>query len=338
MQSVAHDVFKTEMIRLRKEYGADIDGGLIVIDRKNGEIKALIGGFDFGASKWNRVTQAHRQIGSLLKPLVYAAAIAKGMTFADTDIDEPFELIQNNTIWAPKNYNKRFNGQITLAYALSHSNNIVSIKTFLRVGAQPIIDLAKKCRLQGAFHAYPSLALGCVDATLCEAVGMFNVFANDGVYVEPHALSWVKNRWGARIYKTNPESERVMASRIVGQVASVLCLGPERMKFLYGINNWIKPYAMSKTGTTNDSRTCWFVGSTPTLTTAIYVGFDDNRSMGKNVFPIKTALPIWVAFNRAIDQTEAAFSYDPSLREIVINEYTGESSFRGQSGAISILV
>lgn len=338
MQEAAQQAFSTEIAKLRKEFGDDLDGGMIVLDCKTGEIKALVGGFDFTASKFNRAMQARRQIGSTLKPLIYACALEQGMTFADTEIDEPTEWLQNNTVWAPKNYNKKFNGQITLAYALSHSNNIVSIKTLLRVGAPAIINLAKKCRIKTNFHTYPSLALGCVDTTLCEAAGMFNVFANDGVYVEPHILSWIKDRWGTRSYKTIPECERVLDSSIAGQVKAVLCLGPERVKKMYGPQNWVKSEVMSKTGTTNDSRTCWYVGSTRTLTTAVWVGLDDNRPMGNDVYPIRTALPIWLSFNRAIEQKEEIFSYDPSLKKAVIDERTGAPSVLGQRGAISILL
>lgn len=338
MQIAAQNSFKTEMIKLRGELGDEIDGGLITLDRKSGEIKALVGGFDFVASKFNRAMQARRQIGSIFKPLIYTVAMQRGMTFADTEVDEPFELVQNGAVWAPKNYDKKFHGTVTLAYALSRSSNIVAIKTFLKLNPHAVINLAKKCRLKADFHTYPSLALGCIDVTLSDGAGMFNVFANDGVYVEPHALSWIKDRWGARIYKTTVDTERVIESHIVGQTKAVLCLGPERVKAIYGVNNWIKSQAISKTGTTNDSRTCWFIGSTPTLTTAVYVGFDDNRPMGKNVYPIRTAFPIWFAFNRSIDQVEKTFSYDPSLQEKIIDERTGLPSVTGKAGAISILI
>ncbi len=338
MQLAAQEAFTTEMTRLRKEFNADLDGGMIVLDCKTGEIKALVGGFDFTASQFNRAIQARRQIGSTIKPLVYTVAVENGISCADTDVDEPFELVYNNTTWAPRNYNKKFNGLITLAYALSHSNNIVSIKTFLRLNPHKVIELAKKCRLRGPFHTYPSLALGCIDSTLYEVAGMFNVFANDGIYVEPHAILSVCNSWGVRVGKTPVESERVVTSNVVGQIASVLCLGPERVKMMYGKDNWITSQMMSKTGTTNDSRTCWFVGSTPTLTTAIYVGFDDNRPMGDNIYPIKTAFPIWLAFNRAIESKEKTFSFDPSLRSVVIDERTGNPSTLAKPGAISILV
>ncbi len=338
MQQEAQHAFQSEMIKLRKEFGEELEGGMIVLDRKTGEIKALIGGFDFIASKFNRVTQARRQIGSTIKPLIYTAAVQTGMTFADTAIDEPTEWLQNNTVWAPKNYNKKFNGQITLAYALSHSNNIVSIKTFLHVGAQAVINLAKKCRITTNFHTYPSLALGCVDTTLIETAGMFNVFANDGIYVEPHAVSWIKDKWGTRIYKTVVEAEQVIDSHVVGQVKMVLCLGPERIKRMYGPQNWMNAEVMSKTGTTNDSRTCWYIGSTPSYTTAIWVGFDDNRPMGQDVYPIRTAFPIWFAFNRAIDHSEKTFSYDPMLIKKIIDERTGLPAKLGSKGAVTILV
>lgn len=340
MQSAAYDVFATQIKQLRQKLGEQLDGGMVVIDRKTGEIKALVGGYDFINSKFNRAMQARRQIGSIIKPLIYVAAIKQGMTFADTDSDEPTEWVQDGVVWAPKNYDNRFNGTVTLAYALSRSNNIVTIKTFLRVGAQAVIDLAKKCGIKSNFHTYPSLALGCVDATLSDSAGMFNVFANDGIYVEPHALSWIKDRWGARIYKTQVKSERVIDSDVVGKVKSVLCLGLERVKAMYGAKNWINSASMSKTGTTNDSRTCWFIGST-TLTTAIYVGFDDNRPMGdkaKPVYPLKTAFPIWLAFNRIIESPEKTFSYDPSLQEKTIDERTGLPSVKGKPGAISIMM
>lgn len=336
MQEAAQKAFTTEIIKLRKELGDDIDGGMIVLDRKTGEIKALVGGYDFTTSKFNRAMQARRQIGSILKPLIYASAIENGMTFADTAIDEPTEWLHNNAVWAPKNYNKKFNGQITLAYALSHSNNIVSIKTLLQVGAQSIITLAKKCRIKSNFHTYPSLALGCIDTTLCEGAGMFNIFANDGIYVGPHSIVWIKDKLRTRIYKATIESERVLDSCIAGQVKAVLSLGLQRVKKMYSAHNWIDTEAISKTGTTNDSRTCWFIGST-SFTTAIYIGSDGNRPMGDNVYPIRTAFPIWLAFNRAIDQPEKTFSYDPSLKKIIIDERTGLPSELGKPGAISIL-
>ncbi len=337
IQMIAQQAFHDECSRLRQERGKNVDGALIAIDCKTGAIKALVGGFDFATSKFNRALQARRQIGSVFKVVVYAAALQEGMTFTDTEIDEPFELVQGNQIWHPNNVDKRFSGQVTLAYALSHSNNIVAIKTLLRVGVHKVIALAKKCRIGAVFHPYPSLALGCVDATLQEAVGMFNVFANNGMYVEPHSIAWVKDQWGTKIFKISLAKEQVLSSQIAGKVASVLRLGVNRVRKIFG-KKWIQSEAIGKTGTANNFRTNWFVGSTPTLTTAVYIGYDDNHSMGKNIYPLHTVLPIWLRLNKAVEISQQTFTYDPALHEVVINERTGMHARRGDPGAITILI
>ena len=337
MQHHAQSIVQAQCKKLRKTLQPDIDGAFISVATRTGEIKALVGGMDFQQSQFNRALQAKRQIGSTLKPLVYACAVESGMNFAQTEIDEPLNMLQGGQVWQPKNFNRIFNGEITLAYALSHSNNIVTIKTFLKVGAKPVIDLAKRCHIKGPFHPYPSLALGCVDSTLKEVVGMFNVFANNGTYVEPHYIKWIKDRWGTKIFKTNIQPESVLSTRVVGQVDKVLGLSLKRVYKLFP-NKWFKSDAICKTGTTNDSRTCWFAGATPEFTTAIYIGCDDNRSMGANVYPIRTAFPIWLDFTRATDKKQHKFVYDPSLQEICIHEKTGvELTDTKKRGAVSIL-
>ncbi len=323
MQNLAQEIFDAQLRKLRSGALANVDGAFMSMEVKTGEIKALIGGVDFATSQWNRAMQAKRQIGSTLKPLVFAAAIEEGVSFADTHIDEPIALTQaNGTVWTPDNFNEEFAGRMTLAHALSTSNNMIAIKIFMQTGADKVIKLAQRCHVVGPFQPYPSLALGCVDATLKEVVGMFNIFAHDGIYVEPHYLRWVKDAQGTKIWKKTVTPERVMTSRVCGQVTKVLGLSLQRVYNTYP-QQWIDGQAISKTGTTNDSRTCWFTGSTPELTTAIYVGRDDNSSMGRDVFPLKTAFPIWIAFNRALPLKQKKFYYDPSLHEVVVNKYTG---------------
>ncbi|MCA9770291.1 PBP1A family penicillin-binding protein [Candidatus Dependentiae bacterium] len=340
IQKSAEKILKKQITILRGNI-SDVDGGLISIDRKTGAIKALIGGYDFASSKFNRALQARRQMGSTFKPILYAAAVQSGKQFSDTKVDEPFFLEQNGKLWQPKNYNGKFVGEVTLAYALSHSNNIASIKTFLDVGSETIIMLAKKSGLSGPLYPYPSLALGCVDATLKEVAGMFNVFANNGMYVEPHIISWVKNQLGNKIIKVNIKKSHVMRPRISGQVSKVLSIGIERYQAMLGKtkDEWLQHEVICKTGTTNDSRTCWFTGSTPELTTAVYIGCDDNREMGKNVYPLRTAFPIWLELNKKIVCSKKHFSYDPSLRPLFIDEKTGEIVVSGsKKGIIEILI
>lgn len=198
IQIAAEQAFKEQFALLKKTIASDVDGALITLHGATGDIKAMIGGFDYGESKFNRAVQAKRQMGSTFKPLVYAAAIQSGMSFADTAYDEPFELEQGGSIWAPKNATDDFEGEMTLAYALSHSNNIVAIKTLLTVGIDQVIALADRCHLPAHRHPYPSLALGCLEATALDVAGVFNIFAHEGVYVEPHMVSWIKDRWGKK--------------------------------------------------------------------------------------------------------------------------------------------
>lgn len=325
MQRHAERLFHEQCALLKKNLLPDIDGALISMDVKTGQIKALIGGYNFNKSKFNRALQARRQMGSIFKPLIYAAALQKGMHFYDTDIDEPFTLPQTNgTLWCPRNYNEQFNGKISLAYALSHSNNIVAIKTLLKVGIPSVITLARACHLQGPFYNYPSLALGCVDASMIEVAGMFNIFANGGMYIQPHYIKWVKDEWDKKIWKNNIEQHEVLSSHITGQVAKVLEAALKRVHTWWP-DSWMDCQGISKTGTTNDSRVCWYAGSTPELTTLIYIGCDDNRSMGKDIYPLRTAFPIWLNFNKACPPVQKQFLYDSSLKERLIDEKTGRT-------------
>ncbi len=337
MQGQAERIFSDEILRIRKELRKPADGGLISFDVKTGEIKTMVGGANFRESQFNRALQARRQLGSGFKPIVYAAAIERGMSFADVEIDEPICVIQDQTEWEPKNFNRQFNGPVTRAYALSRSNNIVTVKTLLDTGISNVIALAKRFHLQGPFAPYPSLALGCVDVTLKESAAMFNLFANDGVYVEPYSIAWIKDRWGTKMYNHKICKERVLSSCVVGKVAKVLELSLKRVRKWFE-DRWIDSEAISKTGTTNESRTCWYLGSTPSLTTAVYVGCDDNQPLGKNVYPITTAFPIWLAFNRVVSSDEKKFSYDPPLQVITIHEKTGKRCRCDDPDAIEIFV
>ncbi len=337
LQQFAEDTFKKQVVHLRDELKQEVDGGLITCEVATGEIKALIGGFDFATSSFNRATQARRQFGSVFKPLVYAVAVDRGLQFQDVIVDEPMEVKQGETIWSPRNWDNEFKGPITRAFALSHSNNIVTIKTLLEAGIDNVINLAKRCHIPGPYYPYPSLALGCVDGTLKQALGMFNIFANDGIYVEPHYIRWIKDKKGIKVYKADTPSERIMSRIVVGKVGKVLMHGLKRAHKFFE-QEWFHGEAMSKTGTTNDSRTCWFVGSTPRFTTAAYIGNDDNRSVGHNVYPIRTSFPIWLAVTRFVSRSEDCFTFDPSLQREVIHGRTGKPCKADDPEAIEIFV
>jgi penicillin-binding protein 1A len=336
MQRHAERVFREQCESLKKNLLPDIDGALISMDAQTGQIKVLIGGYNFNHSQFNRALQARRQMGSIFKPLIYAAALQEGKSFSDTEIDEPLHMNQSHgSVWSPRNYDEKFNGKITLAYALSHSNNIVAIKTLLNIGIPRVVDLAKACHLKGPFYNYPSLALGCVDATLIEAAGMFNVFANNGLYVQPHYIKWVKDSWGKKIWKSSVQSHYVLSARVVGQVSKVLQAALERIR-VWWPDSWLPCQGMSKTGTTNDSRVCWYAGAIPGLTTLVYIGCDDNRSMGKDIYPLRTAFPIWLQCNKVFGIGKKFFAYDSSLKEVFIDENTGYKVRTQGQGTIAI--
>lgn len=322
MQLNAEKSFKKNMTSLKKQLADDVDGALMSVDVKTGGIKAMVGGYDFTVSKFNRALQARRQIGSVFKPMVYAAGLMVGRHFYDTEIDEPFVLEQGSVTWTPNNYDMQFHGKMTLARALSQSNNIVTIKMLQAAGIDTVIGLAKKAGIQGPLHPYLSLALGCVDVTVKEAAGFFNVFANNGVYSEPHSIQWVKDRWGKKVWKVNPVTRVVLSNYISGAVAKVLNIGLDRIKRRMP-KGWPDVDAISKTGTTNDWRTCWFAGATPTTTTVIYVGRDNNLPIGQDAYPLQTAFPIWLDMHKGLSFPVKHFTFDPSLKEVMINGITG---------------
>ncbi len=322
VQKAAQDSFHNHITQLKESLSDKIDGGLISIATTTGEIKALIGGYDFASSKFNRAIQAKRQMGSIFKPFIYAVALEQGASFTDTQIDEPLEIMQGNQVWAPQNTTKRFVGQLTLAKALSISNNIIAIKTLLKIGIDNAINMARRVCITTEILPYPSLALGCLDVTLDQVVGACNVFANHGVYVRPHYIRWVKDKLGVKIYKETIIKKQAMDHKIASQVLKVLGLGMHRLKNSIG-EKWFGGDAAGKTGTTNDSRTSWFYGSTPELTTAIYIGRDDNKSLGQKIYGARTAFPIWFALSKQVTHTAPHFFYDPSLRQVMVDPITG---------------
>ncbi|MBM18026.1 MAG: hypothetical protein CL947_03095 [Epsilonproteobacteria bacterium] len=324
-QRESQHAFAKQITKLKANLHKDIDGGLISMHPATGEIKALVGGYNYKVSKFNRALQAYRQMGSVFKVFVYAAALEQGASFCDVEIDEPLEIMQHKTSWRPENNTKQYLGPITRACALSFSNNVVTIKTLLRAGVHNVIDLAKRCHIVSYMPPYPSLSLGCVDVTLLETLGAFNVFANNGKYVEPHYIKWVKNNVGDKIYKNSIKKEQVLAPCVAGQVARVLSFAMNRLQKLLGAQ-WFGSEAIGKTGTTNDSRTCWFCGATPDLTTAMYLGCDNNQSLGAKIYASKTAFPIWFKVQSAIAKNKTSFYYDPRLKEKYINWKTGQES------------
>lgn len=336
MQETAQKVFKEQSLKLQERFAAHLEGALVCIEGSTGAIKALVGGTNFSTSQFNRALSAKRQLGSTFKPLIYAQALIRGKSFIDTEIDEPITLVTGAQEWTPSNAGQKFKGPMTLAHALSHSNNIVTIKTFVNAGPEDIVRLAQSVGLRPS-HAFPSLALGCLEATPLQSAAMMNIFAHEGQYVEPHSILWVKDSLGTKLFRAKRQKSQVLPSLITSQVAQVLTLRIEKARRKTP-ELWFSCEALGKSGTTNDARTCWFVGSTPSYTTAVYIGFDDNSALGEWAFGSRTAFPIWREFNRTIKQPRESFVQDQTLTSLVVNSLTGESTTSEDPQAIRVLV
>lgn len=337
LQATAMQGFTKQVEVLKKTLDSSVDGAVISCAPQTGEIKAMVGGYNFSASSFNRAVQAKRQMGSILKPLVYSAALQAGFSFQDVLIDEPFEIVQGGQVWQPKNNTQTFLGPMTRAYGLIRSNNIIAIKTLLDAGPQAVADLAMKAHLVSYAPAYPSLALGCIDTTLMQAMSLFALFANHGVYVTPHCIRWVKDEFGHKIFKAEVVQEPILSSKVASQVVHVLTHVVAQLEDF--MHSYLPFTAFGKTGTTNDSRTCWFCGGTANLVTAVYIGKDNNSPFGPKVYSTRTAFPIWFFVYKSLGMAVPDFSYDGSLQQICIDKYTGTAQDNcNDERALTILV
>lgn len=323
-QQTAEKSFDDVVRPMREKMGDNFNGGMISCDVATGDIKAMVGGFDFKQSQFNRAFQAFRQMGSSFKPILYSYALKQGISMRTTFVDEPIEIeLPNNQTWRPRNWNRQFEGEMTLVRALARSNNIVSIKLLMEVGIEPVCAWAKNFGMSRNLLPYPSLALGIAESTVEENAAAFNVFANNGVYVKPNIIDWVKDKHGKKIWQKQCKMHRVLPLRICSQMVNVLS---QRMELTrkQDPKKWIDVETIGKSGSTNGAASVWFAGSTPSLTTVVYLGYDDNRPMGRNVFASKTAFPIWKSFNKSLTHPVKHFYKDPSLKEVAIDWINGK--------------
>jgi len=324
-QKLATGIFRKKIKEIRTRLDEKLNGGMIAIESETGKIKAMIGGFDFNESQFNRVLQARRQVGSTFKPFLYAGAIKAGLDMDYIMVDEPIEMEIGGTLWRPKNWNGEFGGAMTLVKALTLSNNIVAVKLLLKLGYEHVIKWAKNFQINAELKPYPSLALGTAELTVKDLATSFNVFANNGYFVNSYFIENIKDSWGKVIWKSKNKKLYVLDSITNSKMINALSYRIKRAKDLLNYDKWIDAQAIGKTGSTNDATSTWFIGSTPELTTCVYIGRDDNSSVGKNVFASSTVFPIWLDFNLNLNFNKKFFYYDQALKEITINWNTGEN-------------
>jgi penicillin-binding protein 1A len=280
--------------RVSLEQDSGVQGALIAIDNATGEIKAMVGGRDFNTSKFNRATQALRQVGSSFKPYVYTAVIDQGGKPDDTVVDEAVTFQTPSGPYSPHNYEERFEGAITLRRALAQSLNIPALKLADNLGIKTVIDYAHRFGITANMPPYLPVALGAAEVTLFEQTSAYSVFPNDGVRITPRYIIKVTDYSGRMLEEDYPDVRDVVSSRTARIMTSMLenvvlhgtAVAASSMKY---------PVA-GKTGTTNDFTDAWFVGFSPSMTCGVWVGYDEKRSLGAKETGARTALPIWMAF------------------------------------------
>ncbi len=283
----------TARVQLEQQPGPQ--GAMIAIDNATGEIKAMVGGYSFEDSKFNRATQAFRQVGSSFKIYVYADAIEKGSTPFDTIVDTPFTTISGGQPYSPRNYDEKFEGTITLRRALADSRNVPAVKLAEKMGISSVVDMAKRFGITTWLPPYLPLALGAADMRLIEHVSAFTVFPNDGIRIDPHMIRRVTSYDGALLEEAHPEVHDVISPDVARTMTAML---EDVIQFGTGIQaKSLGRPAAGKTGTTQDYTDAWFVGFTPQITSGVWVGFDDKQiSLGKKETGARAALPIWIEF------------------------------------------
>lgn len=322
-QAVAEYLPKLDKRVEKRNKGARPEVALLAIDPHSGEILAMVGGRNYSASQLNRVIDAHRQPGSIFKPIVYASALSSGMTPATTFEDKPQDFAYStNAVYSPQNFHQSYSNQtVMLREGIVRSLNVVTVNAALQVGLTSVSNMAVRAGLPRP-DPYPSLALGASVATPLEIARAYSVFANEGVGVRPFAIKAIKSG-DALIDEISPEKNRVMASTtaylVTDALADVINRGTGARIRQLGLRG---PMA----GKTGSSRDAWFAGYTPNLLVVVWVGFDDYQDLG--LTGGEAAAPIWADFiKRALvirpDLVASRFKQPEGLETVEIDPDTG---------------
>jgi penicillin-binding protein 1A len=280
--------------RVSLEQDSGAQGALMAIDNATGGIKAMVGGRDFSESKFDRATQALRQVGSSFKPYVYTTVIDRGASPNDTILDEPVTFETGSGPYSPHNYDEKFEGIITLRRALAQSRNIPALKLANKVGIKSVIEYAERFGITAKLPPYLPVALGSAEITLIEQTSAYSVFPNDGVRVTPRYITKVTDYEGRVLEEDYPEVKDVISARTARIMTSML---REVVLHGTGVAAAKMPFPVAgKTGTTNDFTDAWFVGFSPMMTCGVWIGFDEKRSLGAKETGAHAALPIWINF------------------------------------------
>jgi len=333
-----------------------VQGAIVAMEPRTGRVLAMIGGFSFAQSEFNRATQAYRQPGSAFKPIVYSAALDNGYTPASVVLDGPVAIDQGNgQIWRPKNYGGTFAGPSTLRYGIEHSKNLMTVRLANDLGMPTVVEYAERFGVYDKMQPVLSMALGAGDTTVMRMVTAYSVIANGGRAIQPSLIDRIQDRYGKTIYRhdqrkcegcnvakweNQPEPtvvddrdqvlDPMTAYQITSMMEGVVQRGTaQRLKYL-------NRHIAGKTGTTNDSRDAWFIGFTPDIVVGVYMGYDQPRSLGFGGTGSALAAPIFGEFMETAlkGKPDVEFKVPDGMTEIAINRKTGMRADPGDPNVI----
>jgi penicillin-binding protein 1A len=299
---------KTLKVTLEPE--PEVQAALAMIEAKTGEIKALVGGYDFSTTKFNHATQANRQTGSVFKPFIYAAAMEHGLRPDDVVDDAPFR--RGN--WEPQNYDHQFMGAMPIRKALALSRNIPAVRVLDEIGINNAVNMVKRMGLPNPMAPFLPSALGATEEPLLSMVSAYTVFPNNGVRVEPVWIRKVIDRDGNVVEEAKPKSYKVVSEYVAGEMVDLMrgVVTGGTATAASSIGHEIG----GKTGTVDDFTDAWFIGYTARYCTGVWIGYSDNKHpLGKGEAGATAALPFWIDFMRAFlkDKPKEKFSKMPAL-------------------------
>jgi penicillin-binding protein 1A len=322
--------------RATLEQAPVVEGAVVAIENRSGNVLAMVGGYTFERSKFNRAVQAMRQLGSTFKPVVYAAAVDRGFTPASILVDEPVSFPDGaGRAYAPSNYDNRFYGPLTLRRALEQSRNVPAVRLMDALGPKTVLAYARRLGFTADFPPYLSTALGAGESTLLEVTSAFSAFPHQGVRMAPRIITTIVDREGNLVEENRPQPDDalradtayVMTSLLQGVVLRGTAARAATLDWPLG----------GKTGTTNDYTDAWFVGFDPDITVGVWVGYDQKRPIGPSESGSAAALPIWMDIMRAWIATRAerpAFAPPGNVVLVAVDPATGTPATAGTPGTI----
>jgi len=317
-----------------------VEGALIAVDPETGAVKSMVGGYDFKRSEFNRAVSARRQPGSAFKPMIYGAAIDRGMTPSTILVDSPviYDDPVLQKIWKPANYEGQFYGPITMREALAYSRNLATVKLLEQIGVPTAIAFAQRMGIKSPLANDLSLALGSSGVGLLELTSALAVYAAGGNRVEPAVLRSVADHAGTILAHYEPSPTPVISKEtayiMTSMLGDVVQWGTGMRAKALG-----RPVA-GKTGTTNEFADAWFIGYAPNLAAGVWVGFDDRRSLGDREAGASVALPIWVAYmKKALEQLPVqAFPIPDDIVFAQVDPKTGQLPASGEPARVELFV